>query len=318
MVEIRPKTSQLLAFFLNNPEEILSKERILQEIWQTQHISDQSLFQLISEIRQILGDRQVIKTYPNKGYQWTVSLNDSAPHKAWYRLRLNAKSITGFAVGIAASVYLMWNYVSVNPSVEMRVSLERVPALQALNRGFSKLEEGDGILAERWFVRALEENPQLHEARVMRAESLLIQGKADEARSVLTDLLAIEGINEYVRLSGFELLGRISVEYGDIVSALNLTMNAASQAEALGAQCTSYALGERLRELISTQESLNNPAVSVVELVQARELANRISINYEQAPLSCSSIDLPDESAYHARYYSRYIAKAISPFELGV
>lgn len=67
---IRPKTLELLLYLINNASEILSKQRLLDAVWQSPVTQEHVLFQSINEIRNLFKPLNVIKTYPRKGYQW--------------------------------------------------------------------------------------------------------------------------------------------------------------------------------------------------------------------------------------------------------
>ena len=71
-IEIRPKTFSRLCFFLNSPQQIISKQSILENVWDDVLVSDQVLFQTIRELRNIFKDTKVIKTIPRKGYCWLL------------------------------------------------------------------------------------------------------------------------------------------------------------------------------------------------------------------------------------------------------
>ncbi|WP_052380129.1 MULTISPECIES: winged helix-turn-helix domain-containing protein [unclassified Pseudoalteromonas] len=65
---IKNNEAKLLALFIKNKNTILSKEIILTEIWGEQSVSEQVVFQTISQLRSVFGSH-AIKTFPKKGYQ---------------------------------------------------------------------------------------------------------------------------------------------------------------------------------------------------------------------------------------------------------
>ena len=69
---LKSNEAKLLAFFIENKDVILSKEQILCQIWGEQSVSEQVVFQNISQLRSLFG-RNAIKTFPKKGYQWQVA-----------------------------------------------------------------------------------------------------------------------------------------------------------------------------------------------------------------------------------------------------
>ncbi|WP_064436095.1 winged helix-turn-helix domain-containing protein [Pseudoalteromonas neustonica] len=68
---LKGNEAKLLALFIKNTDEILSKETILDEIWGQQSVSEQVVFQNISQLRSVFGS-SAIKTFPKKGYQWQL------------------------------------------------------------------------------------------------------------------------------------------------------------------------------------------------------------------------------------------------------
>lgn len=68
------RIASLLAYFCRNPQQPLSKETLLQEVWAGRVVNEDSLSVAVSKLRKILGDSrndpQYIKTIPGIGYQW--------------------------------------------------------------------------------------------------------------------------------------------------------------------------------------------------------------------------------------------------------
>ena len=69
-IKLRPKSFDMLQLFAANPGRVLSKQDLIAAIWPNVHVSDDSLFQCIREIRTALGDdrRQLIKLVSGRGY----------------------------------------------------------------------------------------------------------------------------------------------------------------------------------------------------------------------------------------------------------
>lgn len=71
---IRNNEAKLLAFFLANPNQVFSKDIILENVWAGKVVSEQAVFQAISNLRTLFGD-EAIKTFSKKGYQWQLPLH---------------------------------------------------------------------------------------------------------------------------------------------------------------------------------------------------------------------------------------------------
>lgn len=73
---IRNNEAKLLAFFLANPQQVFSKDAILENVWAGKVVSEQAVFQAISNLRSLFGD-EAIKTFPKKGYQWQIDVQQA-------------------------------------------------------------------------------------------------------------------------------------------------------------------------------------------------------------------------------------------------
>lgn len=71
-INVRPKTFSLLLQFLENPLQVLSKDHLLNQIWDDVTVEEQVLVQSIRELRQLFSPMEVIQTHPRKGYAWIV------------------------------------------------------------------------------------------------------------------------------------------------------------------------------------------------------------------------------------------------------
>ncbi len=69
-VIFRPKTAAVFKLLLTNPERIITKTELLEEVWNGVIVQEQAVFQSITEIRQAFADPKCIRTHPRKGYQW--------------------------------------------------------------------------------------------------------------------------------------------------------------------------------------------------------------------------------------------------------
>jgi len=63
------KPAQLLALMLEERGKIVSKDEIFERLWPHRDVTDQAIFQTVTQLRQVFGS-QAIKTFVKKGYQW--------------------------------------------------------------------------------------------------------------------------------------------------------------------------------------------------------------------------------------------------------
>ena len=71
---IRPKTLEVLLFLANRAGNIISKQELLDCIWDDVNVDDGVIFQSIREIRKLFGRSDIILNFPRKGYQFTAQL----------------------------------------------------------------------------------------------------------------------------------------------------------------------------------------------------------------------------------------------------
>ncbi|MDC2891041.1 winged helix-turn-helix domain-containing protein [Psychrosphaera algicola] len=76
---LEPKVADLLLYFLQNPQRVISKDELIKDVWQDSVITDNSISWAISQLRKALDDHPkaptFIKTYPKKGYQFLPAPN---------------------------------------------------------------------------------------------------------------------------------------------------------------------------------------------------------------------------------------------------
>jgi len=77
--KIEPLTFDLLIYFFENPNRILSHDELINSVWNSSHISNLALCAAISAARQAIGDngtnQQCIKTVSGHGYRFIATIN---------------------------------------------------------------------------------------------------------------------------------------------------------------------------------------------------------------------------------------------------
>ncbi len=71
---LAPKALTLLKYFLHHPEQVIRKEELTTAVWGSTVVTENSLVQLVLELRNALGDREqrIVKTVPRRGYLFAV------------------------------------------------------------------------------------------------------------------------------------------------------------------------------------------------------------------------------------------------------
>ncbi len=123
-IKLRPKTFDLLWLLAVNPRRILSKHELMAAVWPGVHVSDDSLFQCIRELRAALGDdkRQLIRAVSGRGYlleadvsgppdagppemthAQTGSAKEGRPAGAWLDLKMRRRAVLAVMAGGGAT-----------------------------------------------------------------------------------------------------------------------------------------------------------------------------------------------------------------------
>lgn len=77
-ISLAPKVFDTLLFLIENAGRVLSKEIMLNEIWEGSFIEENNLAQNISLLRRILGETKELKfieTVPKYGYRFVASVS---------------------------------------------------------------------------------------------------------------------------------------------------------------------------------------------------------------------------------------------------
>jgi DNA-binding winged helix-turn-helix (wHTH) protein len=80
---LEPKVMQVLVHLASHPNEVLSKDRLLEAVWHNTFVGDDVLVRCISELRYVFGDdpksARVIQTIPKSGYRLIGAVTTEAP-----------------------------------------------------------------------------------------------------------------------------------------------------------------------------------------------------------------------------------------------
>jgi TolB-like protein/DNA-binding winged helix-turn-helix (wHTH) protein len=70
-VELRSQSTEVLAFLANRIGELVTKDELINAVWEGTFVTDDSLVQCIGDIRRALEDetRKIVETIPRKGYR---------------------------------------------------------------------------------------------------------------------------------------------------------------------------------------------------------------------------------------------------------
>lgn len=69
-IKLRPKVYETLKYLVQNPGRLIAKPELMQAVWPSSFVTDDSLVQCTLELRRALGDndQKILKTVPRRGY----------------------------------------------------------------------------------------------------------------------------------------------------------------------------------------------------------------------------------------------------------
>jgi DNA-binding winged helix-turn-helix (wHTH) protein len=96
-VAVMPTEYRLLVFLTAHPNELLTKEELLESVWSDAHVTEASLARAIATLRQALGDDakdpHYIETVPRRGYKFIAAVaEDAAALRSTFRLLCEGRS----------------------------------------------------------------------------------------------------------------------------------------------------------------------------------------------------------------------------------
>ena len=140
-VPLAPKALDLLILLVSRPALMVSKQEIMQTLWPDIAVTDNALTQVVSDLRQALGDDpatpRFIQTVPRRGYRFIAAVDAAAPSRP---------AAKGPGIRETASLDAFRSFT------EGRLKLERMdPAeVPAAIRDFERAIELDARYAPPW------------------------------------------------------------------------------------------------------------------------------------------------------------------------
>jgi len=271
-VSIRPKTALVLSYLIEHRQSIVSKNDLFEAVWQTSHVQDHTLFQVISEIRKLTNE-DLIRTQPNRGYQWVaptkvIAMDDNVgiDSSKLSCVEINPLRKKGSQyVAMAASITLLvcssfylgqWstqqNALIVKENTDKRTIIKgtnSLPAINAYAKGVVAFEEGHYSQAKQWFDFSLLENPSSVQSKLMLAESYFKQENYTRAQDVAFKLLDSLDKSSYHYSSAADLLSRMYAQQGLVFDALNYAITGANSLENSGSFCSIEVSDQRIEQL---------------------------------------------------------------------
>jgi adenylate cyclase len=185
-VALRRKSFALLRFLVENPDRLVTKDELLKAIWPDVVVTDESLTQCVSEVRQAIGDsgQNIILTVPRRGYRFAAPV-----------LRVGT-----LATAAARPVPPTAEPPQASPDLGPRSDRPCVAVLPFANLSGDTLQEyfSDGITED--IITELSRFSEL--LVIARNSSFQYKGKAIDIRQVGKDLGARYVLEGSIRRSG--------------------------------------------------------------------------------------------------------------------
>lgn len=289
-VKIRPKTALLLRVLIENRHRIISKDDLFAQVWKTEHVQDHTLFQLVSEIRKLIPDSQLILTQPNQGYQWVANITQKN-HDPKFTPYAVAISVIGLCFG----VFVLNSHPKSTPKSSLIYSL---PAMSAYTKGAVALESGNPETAEQWLRFSLKENPNSISTQLLLAESLLIQKNYQQAETLALGLYQDKQISTYDKSAAADLLSRIYQQQGLVNNALQFALDGMNQLDSEQAQCTTGLIKNRIDTLSSLLKGQSKQKFTQAQNTN-KYLTSKIAKNAQAHPQS-QNVDMQCQQLINA------------------
>jgi transcriptional activator of cad operon len=115
VVRLEPKAFDLLAYFAAHPEEMLSRDRLIADVWNGKFVTDDAVMVAVYALRQAFDDDarapRFIETIRGRGYRW-IAAPDAIPAVPLIPEKRRRSFVAGWAALIAiAFAALLWAVV---------------------------------------------------------------------------------------------------------------------------------------------------------------------------------------------------------------
>ncbi|QTL35668.1 winged helix-turn-helix domain-containing protein [Pseudoalteromonas viridis] len=251
-LELRPKAAKVLCYLLQNANTVVTKQEIINAVWGHTQVQDHRLFQLISELRKLAPEQDMIRTFPNQGYCWQV------------KTTVISSSSSRPLIAMAASVTLILTAVTsaylgnLNPPAATSAML---PALSAYHKAIVAFEQHDYAHAQQWLTFSLQENPDSVEAQLLMAETLLQLDETAQAQHYASQVVQQSPVNSYYFSQAADVLSRLYASQARFTEALDFAIQG-QQAIDEQAICSAVVMQQRIADLILAQPApLHSPTL---------------------------------------------------------
>lgn len=285
VIQLRPKTFELLLFLASNPNTIHSKSEILAAVWPNSVVEDQVIFQSINEIRKEIGIPEAIKTFPRRGYQLEVPThfidNKKLEKRTSISSFINKKTTLFYLFAIATLSIVVATIIYLTSNQPSTINNSK-PSPHLITKNNTELSH-KGILVLPFNVASLDQSQQWLRYGAMEGLIKKISPKNDITVFHLEDAIEIlnridvgerDNIDKIFQKSGafYILQTSVSGQPGE----LNVVYNIYSRTNKTTATLQATSLENLLTSLVNQFELTIGTAVSSNHKSFDQELQNNL------------------------------------------
>ncbi len=217
-VPLRPKSFAVLTYLAERPGQLVTKDELMAAIWPDVVVTEGALTQCIIDVRRALGDREIIRTVPRRGFLFeaTASEQDSSVSESRKRwswsgrrgLAIFTVALIAFSLLIFAFIWRFWEVP--------RDSTLAVLAFKDLTSTADRAYLAEGLAEE--ILNKLAQVPRLQ--LVSRTSSFSRTGVGSDSRSIGRRLGASHLLEGSVRVEDGKV--RVIAQLVDVDSGYEL------------------------------------------------------------------------------------------------
>ncbi len=261
-IRLRPKTRLLLLKLLESEGRIVNKTELIDAVWGHPHVEDAALFQLIRDLRKVLGDPKCVQTFPGRGYRWhgcaSFSLDTTAAPAAstkhgFFQARRNFLALAA-CLGAAIVLAGVWGHNEFQPiSTANGAQLFHAPRATLLREALAHELDGDFTAALEKLKELTTRYPMYQTGHAERARLLFAIGAVGEALQAANDALsaARSSLDTAGETHALMVLSQLALHQGDFDRAQLMNTQAADSARNSALACE-IEITQRVATLLET------------------------------------------------------------------
>ena len=147
LISVQPQVFSLLVFLIENCERVVSKDEIIENVWNGRIVGDGTLNARINALRRALGDdgatQNMIKTLPRQGFRFVGEIENRSTDNGGERngsgrepLAINEASVAVLPF-VNISAYQEQDYFADGMTEDLITDLSKIPELFVIARNSS-------------------------------------------------------------------------------------------------------------------------------------------------------------------------------------